>query len=129
MFLAKNKVMNYELLGKADAMLTDYSSVYHDFLLTDRPIGLCWDDYEEFAKNEGFVVDVDKVMAAGEKLYTADDLRGFIQRLANGEDALRAERTVVRNMIHDYQDAYSGRRVVDHILEKLEASERREVQK
>ena len=128
-FLAKNKVMNYELLGKADAMLTDYSSVYHDFLLTDRPIGLCWDDYEEFAKNEGFVVDVDKVLAAGEKLYTADDLCGFIQRLAAGEDALRAERTAVRNMIHDYQDANSGRRVVDHILEQLEASEKKEVQK
>ena len=128
-FLAKNKVMNYELLGKADAMLTDYSSVYHDFLLTDRPIGLCWDDYEEFAKNEGFVVDVDKVLAAGEKLYTADDLCGFIQRLADGEDALRAERTAVRNMIHDYQDANSGRRVVDHILEQLEASEKKEVQK
>lgn len=128
-FLAKNQTMNYELLGKADALLTDYSSVYHDYLLTDRPIGLCWDDYEEFAKNEGFVVDVDKVMAAGEKLYTAHDLCGFIRRLAAGEDALRAERTAVRNMIHDYQDADSSRRVVDHILEKLEASQNREVQK
>ena len=125
-FLAKHQVMNYELLGRADAMLTDYSSVYHDFLLTDRPIGLCWDDYEEFAKNEGFVVDVDKVLAAGEKLYTAGDLCGFIRRLAAGEDALRAERAAVRNMIHDYQDADSSRRVVDHILKKLEASEKGE---
>lgn len=120
-FLAEHKVMNYELLGKADALLTDYSSVYHDYLLTDRPIGLCWDDYEEFEKREGFVVDVDTVMAAGEKIYTPEDLCGFINRLAAGEDALRAERTAVRNMIHDYQDADSGRRVVDHIMGKLEA--------
>ena len=56
-------------------------------------------------------------------------LCGFIRRLAGGEDALRAERTAVRNMIHDYQDADSSRRVVDHILEKLDASEKREVQK
>ena len=120
-FLAEHHVMNYELLGKADALLTDYSSVYHDYLLTDRPIGLCWDDYEEFEKREGFVVDVDTVMAAGEKLYTPEDLKGFISRLATGEDALRAERTAVRNMIHDYQDADSSRRVVDHIVNRLEA--------
>ena len=120
-FLAEHHVMNYELMGKADALLTDYSSVYHDYLLVDRPIGLCWDDYEEFEKREGFVVDVDTVMAAGEKLYTAEDLCGFIRRLAAGEDLLRAERTAVRNMIHDYQDADSSRRVVDYIERKLEA--------
>ena len=125
-FLAEHHVMNYELLGKADALLTDYSSVYHDYLLTDRPIGLCWDDYEEFEKREGFVVDVDAVMAAGEKLYTPDDLKGFISRLATGEDVLRAERTAVRNMIHDYQDADSSRRVVDHIENQLEALKNRE---
>ena len=118
-FLAEHHVMNYDLLGKADALLTDYSSVYHDYLLTDRPIGLCWDDYEEFEKNEGFVVDVDTVMAAGEKIYTADDLCGFIKRLAAGEDVCREARTQVRNMIHDYQDADSSRRVVDHIERKL----------
>ena len=120
-FLAEHHVMNYELMARADALLTDYSSVYHDYLLVDRPIGLCWDDYEEFEKREGFVVDVDTVMAAGEKLYTAEDLCGFIRRLAAGEDRLRAERTAVRNMIHDYQDADSSRRVVDYIESKLNA--------
>ena len=128
-FLAEHHVMNYELLGRADAMLTDYSSVFHDFLLLDRPIGLCWDDYEEFAKNEGFVVDVDTVLAAGEKLYTAEDLCGFIRRLADGVDVCREERAAVRNMIHDYQDADSSRRVVDYILQRLAEFENREVQK
>ena len=73
------------------------------------------------------VRDVDTILAAGEKIYTADDLCGFIRRLAAGEDVLRAERTAVRSLIHDYQDADSCRRVVDHILRRLEASENREV--
>ena len=124
-FLRENHVMNYELLGKADALLTDYSSVYHDYLLTGRPIGLCWDDYEEFAQREGFAVDVDTVLAGGEKLYTADDLCGFITRLSRGEDLLKDQRAEVFRMIHDYQDADSSRRVVEHIQAKLAEKERR----
>ena len=124
-FLRENHVMNYELLGKADALLTDYSSVYHDYLLTGRPIGLCWDDYEEFAQREGFAVDVDTVLAGGEKLYTADDLCGFITRLSRGEDLLKDQRAEVFRMIHNYQDAGSSRRVVEHIQAKLAEKERR----
>ena len=55
-FLSDNGIINYELLGVADALLTDYSSVYYDYLLLDRPIGLCWDDYEEYKAN-GFKVN------------------------------------------------------------------------
>ena len=118
-FLRENHVLNYEFLAKADALLTDYSSVYYDYLLTDRPIGLCWDDYEEFSRREGLVVDVDKVMAAGEKIYTPEDLAGFITRLAAGEDRLAKERAEVFCLIHDYRDGDSSRRVVEHIKAKL----------
>lgn len=118
-FLDQIGVLNYGLMGKADALFTDYSSTYYDYLLLDRPIGLCWDDYEEYKKREGFVVDMDTVMAGGEKIYTADDMCGFIERLARGEDLLAAERRQVIDMIHDYQDGNSTQRVVDHIAKQL----------
>ena len=118
-FLADQHVTNYELLGKADALLTDYSSVYYDYLLIDRPIGLCWDDYDVFKEREGFAVDMDKVMAAGEKIYTADDLCGFIAALAAGEDRLAEQRKQVIDLIHDYQDDRATQRTVDLIERKL----------
>lgn len=120
-FLSEHGIINYELLAKADALLTDYSSVYYDYLLIDRPIGLCWDDFEEFKAREGFAVDMDTVMAGGEKLYTAEDLCGFIARLASGEDALQAERKKVTQLLHDHQDGNSTQRVVDWIEQKLRA--------
>ena len=107
-------------MGKSDALFTDYSSTYYDYLLLDRPIGLCWDDYEEYSKREGFVVDMDVVMAAGEKLYTPEDMCGFITRLARGEDVLATERRQVIDMIHDYQDGNSTQRVVDYLAKKLQ---------
>lgn len=118
-FLSDHGVSNYELLGKADAMLTDYSSVYYDYLLTGRPIGLCWDDFEEYKAREGFAVDMDTVMAGGEKIYTAEDLCGFITRLAAGEDTLQAQRAKVAQMIHNHQDGNATQRVTDWIEKKL----------
>lgn len=118
-FLADHHVSNYELLGKADVLLTDYSSVYYDYLLLDRPIGLCWDDYDVFAAREGFAVDMDTVMAAGEKIYRAEDLCGFIARLAAGEDTLADQRKQVIDLIHDYQDDQAAKRTVDLIQQRL----------
>lgn len=37
--LEKNNVDLYSLMGKSDALITDFSSVYIDYLLVDKPIG------------------------------------------------------------------------------------------
>lgn len=118
-FLKQQDLLNYDLLRSADAMLSDYSSVYYDYLLLDRPIGLCWDDYDEYMKREGILVDQDVVLAGGEKIYNADDLCAFITSVAAGEDRLREQRGAVRDLIHDYQDGQSAKRVVDYLAQKI----------
>lgn len=118
-FLKSRGILNYELLRSADALLTDYSSVYYDYLLLDRPIGLCWDDYDEYVKNEGFQVDPAVVMAGGEKIYNAEDLCAFLEAVAAGKDPLREKRNEIRDLIHLYQDGQSARRVVDRFEQKL----------
>lgn len=119
-FLKQRGLLNYDLLRSADAMLSDYSSVYYDFLLLDRPIGLCWDDYDEYMKREGIIVDQDVVLAGGEKIYNANDLCMFIRRISHGEDALRDARRRVTDLIHDYQDNGAANRVVDYLEQKLQ---------
>lgn len=41
----------YELLNSVDALVTDYSSVYFDFLCTRKPIFLLTPDYKEYTEN------------------------------------------------------------------------------
>lgn len=118
-FLSKQKVSNYELLAGADALLTDYSSVYYDYLLTNRPIGLCWEDYDEYKEKEGFIIDTDKMMAGGEKIYTADDLCGFIERIGKGIDLLDEKRTEIRNLIFPPPVEPCTGKVVDRVDEIL----------
>ena len=39
-FFIDNDITSYELLAACDSMITDYSSVYFDYTLCDKPIGL-----------------------------------------------------------------------------------------
>lgn len=117
-FLINNQIDNYELLRSVDAMITDYSSVYYDYLLCDKPIGLCFDDFDEYNEREGFTVDPDFIFKAGEKMYDVDNLCSFIGRIANEEDLLKNERAELIDYCHDHKDGKSTQRIVDFIIEK-----------
>lgn len=118
-FFTENGILPYQFLGNCDALLTDYSSVYIDFLLCDKPIGLCWDDYDEYEQREGFIVDMNTVMAGGEKIYTCSDLETFIEEVSKGKDTLKDKRNEVLDLTHKYKDNNSSKRVVDFIMEKI----------
>ena len=118
-FLSKNNIENYELLCSVDAMISDYSSVYYDYLLCDKPIGLCFDDFDEYNKNEGFTVDPNFILAGGEKIYNTQDMCDFIEHIANGEDKLKDKRNEIKNLCHLYKDDKSAKRVADYILNKI----------
>ncbi|MCM1286169.1 MAG: CDP-glycerol glycerophosphotransferase family protein [Acetobacter sp.] len=115
-YLKSISLENYSMLGSCDALITDYSSVYYDFLLTDKPVGLCWEDFDEYNKNEGFTVDPNVIMKPCEKILNCDDMINFISHVADGIDVYKEERNVICNMVHDYVDCNSTERVVDYII-------------
>ena len=119
-FLEEKRVTNYQVLANSSALITDYSSVYYDYLLVDRPIGLCWDDFESYKEREGFTVDPHYILSGGEKIYNKEDLCAFIQRIACGKDILQNRRNEIRNLTHLHVDANSTKRVVDYIEKVLE---------
>jgi len=118
-YLAAHGIDNYGLLGACDALLTDYSSVFYDYLLCDRPIGLCWEDFEEYNRNEGFTVDIDEALEGCERLYTADALCAFIADVAEGRDRLREARNANKQRVHKYTDGRSAERIAAHVIKKL----------
>lgn len=116
-FFTKFNLTSYRFVGSCDALLTDYSSIYYDYTLCDRPIGLIWEDYEEYAQNPGFAVDMDDVMKGGEKIYTLDELKGFVCSVAAGEDHLRNERREIRDRFNISTDGKNTERVVNYIVD------------
>lgn len=82
--LTSQDVKLYEFIGVSDALITDYSSVYFDYLLTQKPIGLTIDDLNEYKL--GFVYKDIENYLIGEQLSTINDLEKFIQNVVDGID-------------------------------------------
>ncbi len=103
----------YELLSKADALITDYSSVYFDYLLLNRPIGFTVDDIEEYMNNRGFVVDNPYEIMPGSFINTPEEFIEFVNDLLDGNDTFKAERERVNNLVNKYHDGKDCERVIE----------------
>lgn len=53
-----NDVEPYEFISSADALITDYSSVFFDFSLTKKPIILFMYDFDEYMHDRGINMDI-----------------------------------------------------------------------
>ena len=117
--LKEKGVQLYELLGRCDAMITDYSSVYYDYLLTDKPMGLTIGDIDEYIAKRGFVYKDPLDILKGEYIYNTDGLIDFLTNVVNGNDTKKEERTRIKNMIHTIQNAKSAEMVGEYIIQQL----------
>lgn len=80
--LADVNIKLYELLAYSDILITDYSSVFIDFLLTKKHIIFTTDDLDSYAVNPGFTLDNYIEYMPGSK---ANDLDQFVSILRNIE--------------------------------------------
>lgn len=115
-FFVEHGISSYEFVGSCDALITDYSSIYFDYTLCDKPIALVWEDVEQYKKSTGLVDDYEFLTKGGEKIYTLDELIAFAERISQGEDLLRDARREIRDYTNI--DDRSSQRVVDFIIEK-----------
>ena len=120
-FFVQNNLSSYQFVGNCDALITDYSSIYYDFTLCDKPIALIWEDIEEYKEKPGLVDGYEFYTKGGEKIYTIEDFEGFIDRLSKGIDVLKEERNEIKRLSNFADDGQNSKRVVDFIMEKIEA--------
>jgi len=104
-----------ELLAITDILITDYSSVYCDFLLVNKPILLFTYDYERFMKEgRGFYYDFKKI-APGPLLYTAKELINAIKNIDEIDKKFEERRLKTREIYNKYIDGNSTERVLKYL--------------
>ena len=106
----------YHYLGNIDAMITDYSSVYYDFLLTDKPIGIAVPDINEYKKNNTIIYDNYEDYIVGEYIYNFDDLIKFVRNVSKNKDISYKDRVAKKKIYQKYCDENASNRVIDILL-------------
>lgn len=123
--LAEKGLQLYELISKSSALLTDYSSVYFDYLLLDRPIGTTCDDAEQWKSGRGFAFDLESFFEQStERIPDYDALIRFLQDVWDGKDRKQKKRNEIKNLTNIFDDGNSAKRVVDFVAQKLNLMEK-----
>ncbi len=102
-----------QILGHADALISDYSSAAVDYLLLDRPIGFTLDDVEEYKRSRGFVFESIKDWLPGVEIYDLNDFAKYINDVIDGNDIADDKRERIRQKMHTYNDDQSCKRILE----------------
>jgi CDP-glycerol glycerophosphotransferase (TagB/SpsB family) len=101
-----------DLFLAADALVTDYSSVMFDFVLTDRPVVLLVPDLEQYRDVErGFYFDIES-RSPGPLVDTTDEVVDVL----GGADQHAPARAAFREEFCPYDDGLASVRAVDDLL-------------
>lgn len=88
------------VLNLFDVLITDYSSIYIDFLLLQRPIIFLPYDKDKYLHDRGFNFDYDNVTPG----YKPNDMKSFIkdvEEIFKGNDLYKEEREEVNNFFNE----------------------------
>ena len=107
------------LLRVSDILITDYSSVYMDYLLLDRPIIFFPYNYQQYVQSQnGLLFDYDS-MTPGPKCYSQDQLQEALKDcILNQRDDFSTQRENLRNMAFKYKDGKACERIWNFVEEK-----------
>jgi len=109
----------YDILGSIDILITDYSSIYFDYLLINRPILFMPVDLEEYSKKRGFVLEPYEFWTPGPKVTTIEKLVEELNIFIQNPDYYIEERKLINSLVNTYNDDHSCERVWESIRGRL----------
>lgn len=110
----------YDILGAADILVTDYSSIYFDFLLLNKPIIFIPTDLEEYANSRGFLFDPYDFWAPGPKSLKFTDFLSELTKCIEDENYFKKERKSVNDIVNKYQDSKSSERLYNLVFKDMD---------
>ena len=105
----------YPILPLSDLLITDYSSIYTDYLFLNKPILFFPFDKEEYIKNDrAFQFDYDE-FTPGPKAYNQQELERLILNILN-DDHFANQRDKIKKLAFKYDDDKASERIFYEIM-------------
>lgn len=117
LILIDHKLDSISLLKIAHCLITDYSSIYFDYLCLDRPIIHFCFDLDSYLKNREMYLDYNDSVA-GAKVSSFEELLYEIEYIINNNDRYsNLRKNTSRIFLSNRND---NRYIIEKIIEKLE---------
>ena len=106
-----------ELLVHVDILITDYSSTFADFLLTDKPIIFYPYDFEKYCKTRELKIDYFNELP-GPFAMTEDGLLDCLENIdkITRTNEYQKKYQILKNKLHRYQDGKSSDRLYNYLV-------------
>lgn len=107
----------YPLMKECDILITDYSSIYFDFLILNRPVVFFPYDLEQYVAHDRSLYFHYESMAPGPHCRNQDELEQTLEKLAAPDyiDIYSEKRTELLHFTHDHTDFGAVPRLLNHI--------------
>ena len=118
--LVPNDIPTNEVLAATSILVTDYSSIFVDFLSLDRPIVFYTPDIADYTDYRGLYLDPTDL--PGAVVSTVGDVAAEVIRVAHGDahpddsTPIEARRKALRRRWAPHDDGGASRRVVDAVF-------------
>ena len=110
----------YPLFEKIDLLITDYSSIFFDFLLTDKPILFYPYDKKNYIENDRAMYDDYDLVTPGKKAYNFDDLYILLNDFFCGKSGfITSNYNKIKLMYNQHNDDQACLRVFNSIKKQL----------
>ena len=105
-----------EILPFVDIMISDYSGIWVDFLLLDKPIIFIPYDLSAYEKADGLLYDYDFI-TPGPKALRFNDLLTELDQYLSDPEKDSSERASIRHLFHEYEDGKAHQRLYQLVKE------------
>ncbi len=90
--LAAAGLNSYQLLAASHSLVTDYSSIWTDYLSTGKHVAFAVPDWEAYAATRGLDDSVERAALPGPVVFAVDDFAQFFHAIETGGADLAAQR-------------------------------------
>ncbi|PKP61958.1 hypothetical protein CVT91_01200 [Candidatus Atribacteria bacterium HGW-Atribacteria-1] len=113
--LVENNLIINDILKYIDILLTDYSSIYFDFLLLNRPIIFVVPDLDKYKSARNFALEPFTFWMPGKIVKSFEELKDSIIAYSNDCNIDQEKRRMINSLVNKYSDGNSSKRIWDKI--------------